>query len=53
MLPVEELARLIEEERHRRTVRPSGNGAVRRGRPAHHNLRSIVSWLTGRAARDR
>jgi hypothetical protein len=48
MLPVEELARLIDEERRRRTVRRAGERAVRRGSRVPHNLRTLFAWLGGR-----
>ena len=49
MLPVEEMARLIDEERRRRTVRRTGERAVRRGGGVTHNLRSFIGWLGGRS----
>jgi hypothetical protein len=44
---VEELARLIDEER-RRTVRHTPGRVVRRGGGVTHNLRSLIGWLGGR-----
>jgi hypothetical protein len=49
MLPVEEMARLIDEERRRRTVRRTGERAVRRGGGVTHNLHSLIGWLRGRS----
>jgi hypothetical protein len=51
MLPVEELARLIDEERRRSTVRRTGERAVRRGHGVAHNVRTLIGWL-GRRGRD-
>jgi hypothetical protein len=48
MLPVEEMARLIDEERRRRTLRRTGERAVRRGGGMTHNLRILIEWLGGR-----
>ena len=48
MLPVEELARLIDEERRQRIVRRTGERAVRRGGGVTQNLRTLIGWLGGR-----
>ena len=41
MLPLEELARLIDEERRQRTVRHTGQRPVRRGGGVTQNLRTL------------
>jgi hypothetical protein len=48
MLPVEELARLIDEERRRRTVSAAGEHALRRSGRVTHSLRTLFGLLGGR-----
>jgi hypothetical protein len=52
MLEIEELARLVEQERQRGRLHRAGDAVARRGGSARHNLRSLMRWLGAARARN-